>query len=343
MGSSRHLDYAQVSEGRQRAIHHWRHLHPNGPPPTDVEVLQSERARSVYRLVGAANSGGNVIAKRARLACAVREQTIYQEVLPQSPDRQLRLYGLMHDGGYGWIFIEEAVGREYDPTNQSDVELAGQWLATLHTTAWQKRSGNLATCGTARFTDDLHRSRVLLTESADNKNLDKPAREILRATASNLKLIARRWTTIARWCDLAPQTLTHGDFKEENIRVCDKDSKSILAFDWHQSGWGPPVLDQAKFLGYSIAPDITAYYHTARKNWPWIGIEQVYHWGFIGETFRCIASIRWEAERMRYAWLPKALLNLEIYQSWLADIVLAEPWKRQAPSDARRIKLRSWV
>ncbi len=343
MGSSRQLSREGIEADLTRAAHGWNRLHTGSNPKIQSEVVQAENARGVYRLLGVGKNGSNVIAKRSKPHDAQLERMIYEQTLPTLPNRQLSFYGYIEAGKHAWIYIEEAPGREYDPSRHNDREIAGEWLAVLHTHTDDDRR-RLPICGPGRYAHDLSRCRALLRESISDQELTQDSKDTIASLLGNLATIARHWEGLMACCERVPQTLTHGDFKEDNIRVDTTSANStILAFDWHVAAWGAPALDQAKFLGYSVSPDIDAYCLTARDRWPWINAEQIHHLGYIGETFRCVASIRWEAERMRYGWLPNALANLVIYDDWLQDTVRGRPWRRDVSHGARRIVHRSWV
>ncbi len=120
---------------------------------------------------------------------------------------------------------------------------------------------------------------------------------------------------------------------------------TLLGFDWHEGGWGVQALDLAKFLGYTVNPDVGAYCAIVQQRWPNMDFSTVQRLGYVGEVFRCMASIRWEVERLRYEWVERSMVTLRIYSEWLNDVIQAEPWAEyaQGGAKAREPKPRSWV
>ena len=100
----------------------------------------------------------------------------------------------------------------------------------------------------------------------------------------------------------------------------------------------------AKFLGYSVNPDVEAYAAVMRRRWPWMTRSTIAQLGWIGDACRCIASIRWEAERLRYPWVEGPMATMRVYAGWLDEIVRAEPWAHEASGgpEARVPSRRTW-
>src|SRR5438093_4111269 len=77
----------------------------------------SFRKSTVYRLEGAGECGGTVIAKKCRRERGQIERTIYEHVLPKLSLPYPRLLGMANDdyGSSCWLFLEDAGNEAYSP------------------------------------------------------------------------------------------------------------------------------------------------------------------------------------------------------------------------------------
>jgi hypothetical protein len=318
--------------------------------PAEVEILKEERGRSVYRLRKIALSGSNVIAKRCRIDEAERERIIYETILQQLPFPTVRYYGFLEvgDGKQAWLFIED-IGDEitYSPLISEHRTLAGQWLGLLHISRLRlTETARLRDRGPDHFFEE-HLKAIcrIIPQNLSNPALEEDDLIILKTIISKIDLIASHWRNLKSFCDQMPQTFVHGDFKEVHMYLRYETSGiHMLAIDWNEAGWGVTALDVAKFLGYAVAPDINAYCSIVQDRWPFMDFPTIYRLGYVGEVFRCLASIRWEAEKLKYEWVKGPMKTLDLYNGWLDEIIKAEPWAAQAKSgfEARLPKHRGW-
>lgn len=333
-----------VDELEQRAVMAWNALGRDRADFAQVDTLQREKARSVFRLRGAGPGGAAVIAKRCRHREALRERTIYADILPFLPVPSIRLHAFAaeRESNHAWLFMEDAVGEPYDPKREDHRVLAGHGLGLIHTAAAALTPpSSVRDRGPASFRQDLQGACDALDRARSNPALTGDDVAVLRDMISRCRILASHWGELESVCRRLPQTLVHGDFKEDHIRIR---SGGLVLFDWHEGGWGAPVLDAAKFVGYSVDPDITAYAAIVKDRWPAIDLTGIRRMGFIGEACRCVASIRWEAEKLRYEWVEGPMATLRVYSGWLDDVVRAEPWLEQATAgpEARLPETRPW-
>src|SRR5262249_31193900 len=100
-------------------------------------ILKETEKSGVYRLDGVGPVGPAIIAKQCLQKTAVVERTIYERVLPHLPLPRLNYYGFVEEpgGDFGWLFMENAGHKKYSPRLKKHRQIAGRWLALLHTSA----------------------------------------------------------------------------------------------------------------------------------------------------------------------------------------------------------------
>lgn len=331
----------------QRAIAAWKRLDGRAEP-SGFETLQEENARSVLRLLGVGPAGAPVIAKRCQLSVAVKERSIYEEILPHLSFPSLRLHGFLPEpkGRYAWLFLEDAGGEPYDPGRRDHRVLAGRWLGRLHTAAAKLCGPALPDRGPIGFRQDPARICEALHQARPQPLLGEGDVEVLDRILALCRVLATHWSELEDFCSGLPKTLAHGDFKQDNMRVRPGETASdLVLFDWHEAGWGAPALDVAKFLGYSVDPDLEAYLDVIRAPWPEMDRAVIRRLAWVGEALRAIASTRWEVEKLFHKPPEVPMTTLRIYLGWLGQVVRAEPWAEEASAGpaARRPKPRSWV
>lgn len=296
----------------------------------EVEALQAERIRSVYRL-RFRNGHPPAIAKFCPTEDAELEHRVYREILPAFGIGCPAAYGVVptSDPRRSWLFMGDVGGRPYDPARDDDRDLASEWLATLHIRADQHGA---PPCLKDRSFDYyrpyLDKSTELLSLHADNPVLSDDEQMRLRRLLEFTMALQCHWQDIAAFCRSMPQTLIHGDFKEDNMRVVDTPAgAAIIAFDWANVGWGAPCLDLAKFTGYSVAPALPAYLQRCQRHWPDFDKADVIRLAYIGEIFRWIETVRWHVAEIEYGRHAAVMFSMAVYETWMDEIRRMEPWK----------------
>src|SRR5438034_2342044 len=123
-----------------RAVRAWAALDPDRVVPESIEVLKFKRLESksaVYRLNGVGPDGSAIVAKRCLAGSASVERMIYEEFLPHLPLPAMHYYGHVDEPGgeYCWLFLENAGGLAYSPSDAWHRSAAAHWLIAIQTAA----------------------------------------------------------------------------------------------------------------------------------------------------------------------------------------------------------------
>jgi hypothetical protein len=311
------------------ALDFWSKIKKVDTESIEVEMLQTKKGRFVCRLIGPGPSGTPVIAKRCRRDEAVRERTIYDKILPHLPLPTPQFYGYFEeaDHKFAWLFLEEIGGENCSLVKQSHRILAARFLGTMHKSMVHLTdTTDVRDIGPDYFCQFFRPTKEAIKQSFTNSRLAVDDIKVLKAILSQCKKLEEHWDQIDEFCIQIPRTLVHGDFKEENMRVCKtSDEDNIVVFDWHLSGWGVPAIDYAMFSRYSVSPSVTTYLQMIQGRWPFMDIQNFRILGCIGEVFWCLASIRWEAMKLKYEWIEKPMGIMKFYKDWMAKLIKAEP------------------
>lgn len=302
----------------------WRQTDAGGASPTRVELLRRKKKSLIYRLVGAGVGGGDVIAKGCVRDTALVERNVYADVLPQLPVSQLRYYGFSPGSAdeFSWLFLEEAGGVEFDPSDAEHRVLAAEWLATLHVAAEAARLPViLPDRGPGHYRTHMDEARRVIEQSHDNPLLDGDARKTLDGILDLFEVAESRWGDIEALCDQVPQTLVHGDFAERNVHVIGRGDGAILvAFDWEVAGWGLPVVDLAH-------ADLRTYWASVRSTWELLDYQALCQLVQIGRLLRGgFAATNWSVPSLRTQWPVKAIDNLRVYDQRMRLAMRAIGW-----------------
>lgn len=311
------------------AVEQWIAL--GGSTPSSVVPLQEERSRSLYRLVGGAPDGKDVIAKRCPRSEADREQTVYETLRPCCPGLSVELYGhAQSDGQYAWLFLQDAAGRAFRLGDLQDRAIAGRWLGELHVAGADLPGAQLLRDrGPDHFVEYLdvipHRAAL----ASANPELSRTDRRDVAYTVEICARVRSQWARVRSFCATMPPTFVFGDFKDDNVRVVDGDrGPTLIGFDWNEAGWGVPALDVLTFAAHRVAPLLSEYLPVVAARWPDLTEENILMLGIIGEIFRCGASMRWELQRLESPWTERAMALLRYHNDWMGRGVRRLPWLR---------------
>lgn len=332
------------------AVLAWHEVSGLATVPESIETLKDEHGREVWRMFGCGPYGESIIAKRCRRDEAHREWIIYSRILPQLPVSQNSSYGYLEleNGHRAWIFVEDLGNDEpYQPEMLEHRQLAGEWLGILQTSvagiADEDRS-DLRDRGPIHFRqylDDINRN---IPRFRSNPALSDNDRTIIDDLLLQCESVGSHWSGVIEFCASMPQGMVHGDFKEPHMFFSGSSgNRELRLIDWNEGGWGTAALDVAKFLGYAVAPDIDSYISVVTKTYSEINHENTYRLAYVGEIFRCLASIKWEVEKLEYPWIEKSMSTLLIYRGWMDEILEAAPWSDDLTLISKRMpKPRSW-
>lgn len=275
------------------AVAAWRGLGGERARPSVVETLRENRRSAVYRLVGAAADGGDVIARRSSRETAQVERAIYEEVLTGHPFESLRYHGHVDDpeGNQGWILTGDAGGAFYSGATPGHRELAASWLAGLHLCRPEVRTG-LPNRGPAPFRRRLGEIRRTIAAGLGNAALARGDRELLERVAGRCDALDDSWPGLSESCEDMPEGVMHGDFVGMNVRVRTRGGqRTLLVFDWEHAGWGVPAIDLAQGPGDVVGPDLATYRDARNRAGENRTPDEIGRWAWCGGIFRALAAI----------------------------------------------------
>jgi len=322
-----------AASGTQAAIQAWSAF-AREAVSSQVEVLKDKNKSKVYRLRRVSGSGSTVIAKWCRSETARLEKLIYDEVIAQTPGPFLSCYGLSQDAGadFCWLFLEDALGRDYSPRHWKDRALSARWLGWLHAQslpAALTEGGNLPRRTPDHYLEVLRSSRTLLLEHQSNRFLPPEDVATLQSIAAQYDFLEAHWRELSEPCELGPCGLVHGDLVIKNLRVREEGSSpALLVFDWENAGWGVPATDLAQVGDRAVTPDLAVYADTLNLRSALSSLRRV---GDCGRIFRLLDSVRWAALMLVYQpydWLSTPASYLKVYESRLSEAFVAFGWRR---------------
>jgi hypothetical protein len=319
----------QTDLAEHPAVRFWQALRSERVKPEAIVILKErrrkERAKSaVYRLEGVGPEGTSVIAKRCRRATAAVERTIYEDILPHLPVSTVDYFGYVEetDREYCWLFLEDAGGEVYLPQDREHRTAAAQWLGLMHTSAARVASGScLPDRCPAHYMDHLECAQDTILQSLHNPTLADGDLTVLNSIVSLLNIVKSRWKEVERFCSRIPRTLVHCDFVAKNLRLRNGPGGAVLLpLDWEAAGWGVPADDIQEL-------DIPTYWSVIRNDWTDVDLQDVQQLADYGKVFRCLASISWDSDRLKYQWVERAMWRMRSYEPWLSDLVRTVEWR----------------
>jgi len=326
---------------RHPALEAWLRIAPGGAPVT-VERLKRTRLATFYRMHGAGDAGGDVIAMRCRAHRAARERAAYQRVLARLEIPSPRLYGSEPEEGgeFHWVFVEDASGRAYLPQRPEDRVLAGMWLATLHGRASESirdaSDAGLPDAGPDQYAEHLRAALAVMQnlrgDAAIRPLLPRGSDDLLNRLTFHCATASAQWEQVRQLCDSVPRTVIHGDFAPRNLRIGAAAGEPVLrAFDWEDAAWAPPALDliqaDPKATCDAANPDAAEYLATIRRYWTGMDAETIRRLGEIGRLFWYVLAIRLDACAIAPEWVDEPVANLRLYFEGLAEVLTALGWK----------------
>ena len=320
-----------------RAVKAWSRLEPERLQPETIEVLRLTRKKSaVYRMTGVGPNGAAVIAKRCRTTTASVERIIYETVLSRLSLPTLGWYGFVPEpeGGFGWLFLEDAGTDEYSPDNAEHRALAGRWLGTVHRVA--RVAGlqeQLPDRGLSHYLQRLRSARAELMSRAYSPVLSAADRALLQTVAAHFDLIETHWVDMESFSDRLPPTLVHGDLVIRNLRIRPGAAgPALLVFDWEMAGWGFPATDLAQ-VDRCARADLDAYYSAAQQDVPQLNVRDIQRLANYGSLLRVVDAIYWATLLMvrdAYKTLLKPLQMIGKYEAQLTVSLGALNWSANA-------------
>jgi len=310
-------------EPRRAAILAWRSLGGGRAEPDRIDVLKQDRAgTTVCRLQLGEDS--SVIAKRSPHATAAVERTVYEEILPELPVPSPRYHGAAEEaeGGFCWLFLEEATGTRYRPGRESHRVAAARWLGALHrSSARMQKIPSLPARSPEHYRELLGSGRDALRLRLDDAAASPGARAVLEDVLGQLERLSVRWSELERACEGAPDTLVHGDFIDHNAHVRDGPSGLVfLPFDWEKAGWGVPAEDLSSV-------DLDAYRATVGDRLPRLERDALRRLASAGRIFRCLVFLDWATSGRSLDGVDQEVEQIELCRSWLDPLMQRGAWR----------------
>lgn len=299
----------------------WAQIQSGATVPTFIEVLKPETRKSaVYRLHGVTGAAEAIIAKRQAVGDLAQEARLYSEVLPRLPVSTLECHGYLENlEGYSWLFLEDAGEVWYSPEDSTHCALVVEWMARFHTASstpipW------LRYCGSDFFRGVLKASRLQLLIDVKHPALTAEDLDVFGAMHRHLDRIDASWDDVERACAGMPQTLVHGDFVPKNVRIRGAGTRAhAIVFDWETAGTGPPAADIA------LLPDLEAsrrtYFELVCEAWSDLAWSDINRMDRVGQLFRLLHAIKWQSRSFSYAWVERAVRNLDVYEQALGALI----------------------
>lgn len=201
------------------------------------------------------------------------EVRFYQHIAPTTAMRVPAAYCADVDVEQGWftLILEDAAGRvQGDDIAGCDATVAAaalEELARLHAGCWERP--DLA--GLEWINRDLPERRQFLASLIASlvglwrERFGDRVPPVLLDVAT---AAAPRWLSLGE--HPAPRTVTHGDYRLDNMLFAPGDPCPLVV-DWQTASWNPPAADVAYFLAGSLTgddrraheADLLAHYHRA--------------------------------------------------------------------------------
>ncbi len=294
-----------------------------GDDPGPVRLLQPGSVSATFR-IGPDASGRSIVAKRLGRGLASEERVVYERVLPRLPISVPGFLGALDEAGasHAWIFLEDLGPANYRPSEPRHRRLAARWLASLHgTTAGMEIDGPLPDLGPPHRRARLGSGRDLLAAHTHDPRFDEPVRAMITDLIAALNTLEERWKTVEEIAALAPRVLLHGDFVRKNLRLrsSPESGERLVAFDWGETGWGPPAFDLAQGVGFSADPDLEVYRRGLGDAGIEIPAEDLSAQAWLGTVFRAVTGTSWAAESLATDWYEDAVRDLGVYRDVLRD------------------------
>lgn len=190
-----------------------------------------------------------------------REVKFFEELSGQSPIRVPEGYGgaISDDGSMYYLFMEDLGGyREVDQNEGmeiDDAERAVDALADWHAQFWGKAEEYVQTGAALSIGDQIYHG-VLPVVFAEGWEKIQAEMEVHPTVAA----VAPRW--VAKLPDMltalstSPTTVTHGDYRADNIFF--DDNGGVVLLDFQLTGLGTAAYDLAYFVTQSLLPEVAA-------------------------------------------------------------------------------------
>lgn len=197
-----------------------------------------------------------------RLGLHKREYDFYRLIASEVPVRSpALLYGDYEAGGDRFVLVLEdlvdwhAVSH-FDGASAEEVRRAIRAIAKLHGTYWNRTDQPPLNM----FTDSFSPRRRMLVQLAYLAHLAPTLERFGSFFSEDMRRLAETYAAridsqIVRVA-AGPKTLSHGDFRLDNIFFAADGGEEIAIIDWQVSGLRSPLFDVAYFLVGSVTTEV---------------------------------------------------------------------------------------
>lgn len=300
----------------------WRALFGGPSDPSRIELLKRSRdGTAVYRLHGTAPAVPPVIAKRAPQATARVERTVYERMLSGLPGPSLVFHGAVDEpeNGFCWLLLEEASGQKYRRELRSHRAAAAHWLRTLHASlVGLEPIHPLPARRPPHYLELLRSARAAL---ASRLRTARPGgNRVFGTVLGQCEQLMAHWEGLEAACAPAHDTLVHGDFIDNNVRIrSDPSGLVVLPFDWEKAGWGVPAEDLSSV-------DLDAYCESSGGISCALDRAALGRLAAAGSIFRCIVFLDWATSGRDLDRPEQELEQIELCVSWLDTLMEKAEW-----------------
>ena len=293
--------------------------------PVSIELLKGESQRSViYRLTFVGMEYKTLIAKRCPQNHSLIERTIYEEILANIslPVPQYFGYVLEPEGEFGWFFLEDVGDEKYRSYIHEHRVAAAKWLGLLHTSTAINAGGlGLPERKPEYYLSLLQSANKTIQSNLTDHDLKVEDRSVVKSINDHSEYLRNNWKKFMDIDRGIPNTIVHGDFIENNVRIrTNKDKILVIPFDWEKAGWGIPAEDISNV-------DIQSYWVTVHEQWPDLSLNNLRWIAQIGKIYRCIVYLDWIAPRLANTSVEQPLADLRQCEAWLIDLLQAGKWR----------------
>jgi hypothetical protein len=317
--------------GLHPAVRAWQAWGSTDHLPRGVERVGFNKHKSaVYRLLGCGDGSESIIAKWSKKESFGIERFVYEDVLSLLPVAKPMFHGTWEDADLsGWLFLEDATGTPFDEDSEIHNELVGRWLGDLHTSgALVPAMQVLPDRGPGHSYENLTQAAELIRENIHNPYLTSRHVQTLSAALSHLDSIGSHWSRIELLCDQLPTVFVHGDLTGKNL--CFRSNGAghyVTTLDWEFAGRGVPAVDLAILTMDGSGSSRRAYWTTTRRSWPHLTEEDLDDWVRVGMLFRALAGAYWASTKLRYQWIQRAMIDLEVCERTLGAFASSSWWR----------------
>lgn len=197
-----------------------------------------------------------------RLQLYKREYMYYRHLARHVPLRSpTLLFGDFDDASHRFVLVLEDLRAmpmrdQIAGASETDARRAIRGIAKLHGSFWNKTDHSRLS-GFYKVLDPKYRPILQIVYLV---NLLPTLRNFGKYFSKELSQIAEKFGP--RFADyisdmaVGPQTLTHGDFRLENIFYGDDEQDEISVIDWQVSGINSPLYDVSYFLSSSVTTEV---------------------------------------------------------------------------------------